>query len=83
MKGARFVDTFGEFRKFSSSFESDEDEDNAEFIKCDLAEGSPCPDCSQPLFEVHLNERQYIEFLERLETAPTPSPPGKARQVQH
>jgi plasmid rolling circle replication initiator protein Rep len=77
MKGARFVDTFGEFRKFSSSFESDEDEDNTEFTKCDLAEGSPCPDCSQPLFEVHLNERQYIEFLERLETAPTSSPPGK------
>jgi plasmid rolling circle replication initiator protein Rep len=83
MKGARFVDTFGEFRKFSSSFAVGEDEDAAEFIKCDLAEGSPCPDCSQPLFEVHLNERQYIEFLERLETAPTPSPPGKARQVQH
>jgi diadenosine tetraphosphate (Ap4A) HIT family hydrolase len=83
MKGARFVDTFGEFRKFSSSFEPDEDEDAAERKDCDLVEGSPCPDCSQPLFEVHLNERQYIEFLERLETAPTPSPPGKARQVQH
>jgi plasmid rolling circle replication initiator protein Rep len=75
MKGARFVDTFGEFRKFSSSFELDEDENETEFVKCDLAEGSPCPDCSQPLFEVHLTERQYIEFLERLEITPGASPP--------
>jgi plasmid rolling circle replication initiator protein Rep len=77
MKGARFIDTFGEFRKFSSSFEVDETEDDAELINHDLVEGAPCPDCSQPLFEMYMDEKQYIKFLESLEAMPTGSPPGK------
>jgi hypothetical protein len=79
MKGARFVDTFGVFRKFSGGFEPDEDEDEdaAERKDCELVEGSPCPDCSQPLFEMYMDERQYIKFLERLEAMPRGSPPGK------
>lgn len=74
MKGARFIDTFGEFRKFSSSFEPDEDEDGAELINHELKEGSPCPDCSQPLFEMYMDEKQYIKFLESLEAMPRGSP---------
>jgi plasmid rolling circle replication initiator protein Rep len=83
MKGARFVDTFGEFRKFSSGFEADEDEDAAERKDCELVEGSPCPDCSQPLFEMSMNEDQYIKFLERLEAVPRGSPPGEVRKSSH
>ncbi len=83
MKGARFVDTFGEFRKFSGGFEPDEDEDAAERKDCELVEGSPCPDCSQPLFEMYMNEDQYIKFLERLESAPRGSPPGEVRKSSH
>jgi hypothetical protein len=80
MKGARFVDTFGEFRKFSSSFEFDEEDTGDERINHDLAEGSPCPDCSQPLFEFHMTEQQYIAFLERIEA--TPSPPKNERETR-
>jgi hypothetical protein len=83
MKGARFVDTFGEFRKFSGGFEPDEDEDAAERKDCELVEGSPCPDCSQPLFEMFMNEDQYIKFLERLEAVPRGSPPGEVRKSSH
>ncbi len=71
MKGARFVDTFGEFRKFSSSFEPVEDNADADEdkINFDLKEGDACPDCQQPLFEMYMDELQYIKFLEYLEAS--------------
>jgi hypothetical protein len=44
-----------------------------------LLPNAPCPDCSQPLFEMYMDEKQYIKFLESLEATPTASPPGKVR----
>ena len=76
MKNLNFVGTFGEFRKFASKFEpepeelSEQDEDKINYGE--LEEGSPCPDCSQPLFELRLNEDEYIRYLEGVEMSIKP-----------
>ncbi len=83
MKNLRFVNTFGEFRKFASKFDVSEVEtaldaetDVAEKINyAELEEGSLCPDCAQPLFELRMSEDEYIGYLERAELCKKESPP--------
>lgn len=71
MKRLNFVSTFGAFRKFASNFEPEEEpgtdagEDKINYGE--LEEGSPCPDCSQPLFRLRMNAQEHIEYLERIE----------------
>ncbi len=70
MKNLRFVNTFGDFRAFAGRFEPEEKEDVEPEEKInygELEEGSPCPDCSQPLFELRMSESEYIKYLERVE----------------
>ena len=83
MKNLKFYDTFGaEFRKFASKFEPEEKAGSTDDeLKPDygaLEEGSACPDCSQPLFELHMSEEQHIAFLESIEASQN-APPGRKR----
>jgi hypothetical protein len=83
MRNAPFVNTFGEFRKFASKFDVseivadlDDDLDAAEKINyAELEEGSLCPDCAQPLFELRMSEDAYIRYLEGVEMGRKESPP--------
>jgi hypothetical protein len=75
LKNMRFFGTFGEYRKFSRSFDpSDNDvEPVSEFSH--LSEGCVCPICDQVLFEVRLKGNELPDFLRRIEA--TVFPPGK------
>jgi plasmid rolling circle replication initiator protein Rep len=78
MKKLPFVSAFGEFRKFAIKFEP-EPEPEAETDSIDygeLIEGSPCPDCSQPLFQLRLMDDEYIKYLERMDLMKANAPPG-------
>ena len=81
MKNLKFYDTFGAFRKFASKFEPEEKAGASDDeLKPDygaLEEGSACPDCSQPLFELHMTEEQHIAFLETIEANAPPGRKGK------
>lgn len=84
MKNLKFYDTFGaEFRNFAAKFEPEEKTSLQDELKPDygaLEEGSACPDCAQPLFELRMTEEQYIEFLEGIEASGKQNaPPGRKR----
>jgi hypothetical protein len=72
MKNARFFGTFGDFRKFSSDFEESEyphilaelKDDPSAIDYAELVEGSLCPDCAQPLFELRMTENEHLRFLQ-------------------
>jgi hypothetical protein len=72
MKNARFFDTFGDFRKFSGGFEESDfpqilaelKDDPSTIDYSELVEGSLCPDCAQPLFELRMTENEHLRFLQ-------------------
>lgn len=87
MRNSPFVNTFGEFRKFASKFElpeadADQEAETTEKINYgELAEGSLCPDCAQPLFELRMSEEEYIHYLQRIELCRKETPPPKQSNV--
>lgn len=88
MKNLRFVNTFGDFRKFAGKFELPEADAEAQadaeakINYGELEEGSLCPDCAQPLFELRMSEEAYIGYLERLELCRKETPPPKRSDVR-
>jgi hypothetical protein len=76
MKGQRMFGTFGEFQTFARTYEPQETDNILPLITDLIFEGSPCPSCSEPLFEVRMQGTQLPDFLRQLEAS------ARTRQIR-
>jgi hypothetical protein len=83
MKNARFIGTFGEFRKHCKNYSTSDNADvstlstDLESLARDLVEGCACPVCDDPLFELRMPGNDLPSFLKSLEQSlNSKSPPG-------
>lgn len=70
MKGMKFFGTVGEFRKFCHNFEPSVDAGDDESEFSDLVQGSACPHCSEPLFDLRMSAAELIQFYALLDSSP-------------
>ncbi len=75
LKNMRLFGTFGEYRKFSRNYKPLENDNHAlstdlESLSRNLVEGSACPHCDEPLFELRLTAESFPIFLEGMGSPP-------------